>query len=75
MEDLIRKIRYEAIPEIPWSDSDAYLSTSFSEEDMDNLRKLLERSAKSGPNWKSFQQYYPAAVLRESIKPLNSAGK
>lgn len=70
VEDLINNIRYEAIPEIPWSDSGAYLSKSLSEDDMSNLRKLLERSAKSGAIWKSFQQYYPADMLKDSIRPL-----
>jgi polar amino acid transport system substrate-binding protein len=72
LEDLINKIRYEAIPEIPWSDSGAYLSKNLSEEDLGNLRKLLERSAKSGAIWKNFQQYYPADMLKDSIRPLDA---
>ncbi|CAN5770184.1 hypothetical protein BH11PSE12_BH11PSE12_24120 [soil metagenome] len=72
VEDLLGKLRYEAIPELPWGDSGAYLSkTALDDEDQASLRNLLEQASKTGMVWKSFQHYYPAQVLKESIRPLN----
>lgn len=72
VEDLLGKLRYEAIPELPWGDSGAYISkTALGEEDQASLRNVLEQASKKGMVWKSFQYYYPAEVLKESIRPLN----
>lgn len=64
--DLNDKIRYEAIAELPWGDSGAYVSKkSLSAEDRAALLDLLDRAAKSGVVWKGFQQYYAADVINE----------
>jgi polar amino acid transport system substrate-binding protein len=67
---LAEKLRYEAIEELPWSDSGAYISSKSSLSDADRaaLRELLERSARSGTVWKAFQRYYPANALTGSIR-------
>ena len=76
VEGMMETLRYEPLAELPWGESGAYISkSSLSDSDKSKLRQLLERAEKSGAIWKSFQRFYPAEVLRESIKPLNAAGK
>lgn len=70
VQDMLDKLRFEPIPELPWGDSGAYISKkSLSQEDAAALKDMLEQVAKSGMVWKSFQRYYPANVLKESIRP------
>lgn len=70
VQDMLDKLRYEPIPELPWGDSGVYLSkNALNNEDRQTLKDLLEKVAKSGAVWKSFQRYYPAHVLKESIRP------
>lgn len=70
--DLLDKLRFEPISELPWGDSGVYISKrALTENDRASLRQLLERAARSGVVWKSFQRYYSASVLRESIRPLD----
>ncbi|MFZ6777932.1 substrate-binding periplasmic protein [Undibacterium sp. Ji83W] len=70
VQDMLDKLRFEPIPELPWSDSGAYISKkSLSVEDTASLKDMLEQVAKSGAVWKGFQRYYPASVLKESIRP------
>ncbi len=67
---LIDRVRYEALDELPWSDSGAYISkTAVSEQDRAVLAEALDRAAKSGAVWKAFQSYYPRGSLTDSIKP------
>lgn len=68
--DLMERLRYEPVTELPWGDSGAYISrTSVSAEDRQVLQQLLEKAAQSGAVWKGFQQYYSPQVLKESIRP------
>lgn len=70
VQDLLDKLRFEPIPELPWGDSGAYISNkSLNNEDKAALKDLLEQVAKSGVVWKGFMRYYPANVLKESIRP------
>ncbi|MDO8652625.1 MAG: transporter substrate-binding domain-containing protein [Undibacterium sp.] len=74
VEDLLGKLRYEAIDELPWGESGVYISKrSLTDDDRDNLRELLERAANSGVVWKNFQRYYSAEVLKQSIGPRDTA--
>lgn len=71
VSELIPKMRYESIDELPWGDSGIYLSkAALNENDKANLTALLEQAAKSGLVWKSFQYYYPDNMLKESMRPL-----
>ena len=71
VRDLIDKLRFESLRELPWGDSGAYVSNSaLSAADKAALQAALERAARSGVVWKGFQLYYPAAVLQGSIRPL-----
>jgi polar amino acid transport system substrate-binding protein len=70
VEPLTEKLRYEPLPELPWSDSGAYISkTAVNPEDRATLRELLEGATKSGALWKAFLRYYPPGSLKDSIKP------
>ncbi len=70
VQEMLEKLRFEPIPELPWGDSGAYISKkSLGAEDTATLKDILEQVAKSGMVWKGFQRYYPANVLKESIRP------
>jgi len=71
VQDLLDKLQFESLAELPWGDSGVYLSNStLNPQDKEALRTALERAAKSGVVWKGFQQYYAPAVLNGSIRPL-----
>lgn len=71
VRDLLDKLRFESLRELPWGDSGAYISNSaLGAADKAALQAALERAARSGVVWKGFQLYYPAAVLQGSIRPL-----
>ena len=71
--DLADRLRFEPIAELPWGDSGVYLSkASLSKEDSAILLAMMNRAAQSGAVWKSFQAYYAANVLKESIRPRDS---
>ncbi|MCH8617921.1 transporter substrate-binding domain-containing protein [Undibacterium sp. TS12] len=68
--DLNDKLRFEALAEIPWSDSGVYLSKkSLSQEDRNTLQEMIERAARSGAVWKGFLRYYKPEVLKEGSRP------
>lgn len=70
VEDLMLKLEYMPLADLPWGDSGVYLSRkSLGAEDMAALTDMFERVANSGLVWKSFQRYYKKEVLKESIRP------
>lgn len=70
VKDILDKLKYEPLEELPWGDSGVYISkTSLSEGDKTSIKDLLQRAEKSGAVWKSFQSHYDADVLKESIRP------
>jgi polar amino acid transport system substrate-binding protein len=70
VSDLAGRMRIEPLEELPWGDNGLYISkTSLGKEDTATLLGLLNRAAQAGVVWKSFQNYYPANLLKESIKP------
>lgn len=67
---LLDRLRYEPVDDLPWTESGAYISKkSVSEPDREVLREALDKAAKTGMVWKTFQRYYPPGSLTESIKP------
>ena len=55
VEDMADKLRFDPLPELPWSDSGIYLSKkSLSQEDRNALQEMMERAARSGMVWKGF---------------------
>ncbi|MES2581863.1 MAG: transporter substrate-binding domain-containing protein [Pseudomonadota bacterium] len=71
VRDLLDKLRMEPLEELPWGSSGVYISnTSLSPQDKTVLQDALERAARSGDVWKSFQRYYSPAILKGGIRPL-----
>lgn len=71
VRDMVDNLRMEALEEMPWGTSGVYISnTSLSPDDKATLHAALERAARSGDVWKSFQRYYSPAVLKAGIRPL-----
>ncbi len=70
VSDMVDKLRFDPIAELPWGDNGLYISkNSLSQEDSATLLALLNRPTVASTLWKSFQTYYPASVLKESIRP------
>ncbi|MBC3869584.1 substrate-binding periplasmic protein [Undibacterium oligocarboniphilum] len=68
--DMMNKLEYISLAELPWSDSGVYLSRkSLRAEDLAALTEMFERVGNSGLVWKGFQRYYKKEVLKESIRP------
>jgi len=68
---VVDNLRMEALEEIPWGSSGVYISnTSLSPPDKAAVQSAMERAARSGDVWKSFQRYYSPAVLKAGIRPL-----
>jgi len=70
VEDIVDKLRFDPLPELPWSDSGIYLSKkSLSQDDRNALQEMMERAARSGVVWKGFLRYYKPEVLKEGNRP------
>ena len=68
--DLVKKLRYEPIAELPWGANGAYISRkSLSAADRDTLKAQLEKVARSGTVWKGYRKYYSPDLIQESIRP------
>lgn len=73
VNDLLDKLRFDPIAELPWGENGLYVSkTAVSKEDTSVLQALLNRATVANLLWKSFQTYYPVNVLKESIRPRDS---
>ena len=72
IQDLLGKLSYTPVDELPWSENGIYLSKkSLNQADRSTLETILKRYAKSGVILKKFQQYFPAEALKESLRPLD----
>ena len=72
VRDIVDNLRMEALEELPWGSSGAYISnTSLSPADKAAVQSALELAARSGDVWKNFQRYYSPAILKASIRPLH----
>ncbi|CDG82622.1 substrate-binding periplasmic protein [Janthinobacterium agaricidamnosum] len=70
VQGLVDKLRVEALPELPWGSSGAYISRkSLKPEDQAQLRELLEKMAKSNALLESFQRHHRSEFLTTSIRP------
>ena len=73
VDDLSGRLRFEALPELPWGDSGLYLSKkSLNAEDLAALQDLFDRMARSGVVWKGFQRYYRREMLKDGVRPLDA---
>ncbi|NBW50610.1 MAG: hypothetical protein EBR49_11080 [Betaproteobacteria bacterium] len=71
LADLVDKLRLEPLDNLPWGESGVYLSKIALEPSlMQFLKSAMQRTAQSGIVYKGFAAYYPAQILKDSIKPL-----
>jgi polar amino acid transport system substrate-binding protein len=63
------KLKAEAIPELPWHQSGAYLSNALKPEDMAAIREALEKAGKSNQVMDGYLHYFRADVLNDSVRP------
>lgn len=66
---LQEKLKWEAIPELPWSQSGAYLSNALGPEDHAILREALEKAGKSNQIMEGYLRYFRADLLNDSVRP------
>ncbi|NVM78619.1 polar amino acid transport system substrate-binding protein [Duganella sp. SG902] len=63
------KLRMEAIPELPWHQSGAYISNALKPEDQALLRDMLEKAGKSNQVMEGYLRYFRADLLSDSVRP------
>jgi polar amino acid transport system substrate-binding protein len=71
LNDQLDKLRIEPLDDLAWGESGVYLSKSALEPSLFKyLQTIMQRSAQSGVVYKGFASYYPAQVLKDSVKSL-----
>ncbi len=63
------KLRIEAIPELPWHASGAYVSHALKPEDRQALTDMLEKVGKSNQVMEGYLRYFRADMLNDSVRP------
>jgi polar amino acid transport system substrate-binding protein len=69
VQGLQDKLRSEAIPELPWIYSGAYISHALKPEDQAALRDMLEKAGKSNQVMEGYLRYFRPDVLTDSVRP------
>lgn len=73
-KDLLGKVRFDPLDELPWTESGIYISnTSLSHADQANLKLAVEKVASTDVVWRAYQQYYPHDILKFSFRPRETA--
>lgn len=63
------KLRMEAIAELPWHESGAYVSRALKPEDQRLLIDMLEKIGRSNQVMDGYRRYFHADVLNDSVRP------
>jgi polar amino acid transport system substrate-binding protein len=63
------KLKAEAVPELPWSQSGAYISHALKPEDQAILREALEKAGRSNHVMEGYLHYFRPDVLTDSVRP------
>lgn len=63
------KLRVEAIPELPWKPSGAYISHALNKDDQRTLHEALEKMAKSNQVMDAYLRYFSADLLNGNVRP------
>jgi polar amino acid transport system substrate-binding protein len=66
---LQEKLKTEAVPELPWRQSGAYISNALKPEDQAILRDALEKAGRSNQVMEGYLRYFRADVLADSVHP------
>jgi polar amino acid transport system substrate-binding protein len=69
IQGLQEKLRTEAIPELPWHFSGAYVSNALKPEDRQTLTEMLEKVGKSNQVMEGYLRYFRADTLSDSVRP------
>lgn len=69
VRDIKDKLRVEAIPELPWSYTGAYISHTLGKEDQRTLREALDKVAKSPAVMDTYLRYFPADIMKDNVRP------
>lgn len=71
LNDQLDKLRIEPLDDLAWGESGVYLSKNALEPSLFKyLQAIMQRAAQSGVVYKGFASYYPAQVLKDSVKSL-----
>lgn len=71
MSNQLDKLRFEPLDDLPWGESGVYISKHALDASLFKyLETIMQRTAQNGIVYKGFASYYPAQVLKDSIKPL-----
>jgi polar amino acid transport system substrate-binding protein len=66
---LQERLKMETIPELPWSQSGAYISNALKQEDLAILREALEKAGKSNQVMDGYRHYFRTDLLSDSVRP------
>lgn len=70
VKGLQEKLRFDAVPEMPWHPSGVYLSRStLTPEDLREVREVLEKIARSGAIMEAYQRRFRPELLNDSVRP------
>lgn len=70
VKGLLEKLRFDAVPELPWHPSGVYISrTSLTPEDQREVREMLEKMARSGAVMETYQRRFRPELLNDSVRP------
>jgi len=69
VHNLQEKLKFEAIPELPWHQSGAYISNSLKPEDQAVIREALEKAGKSNQIMEGYLHYFRPEILNDSVRP------
>lgn len=69
VQGLQERLKAEAIPELPWSQSGAYISNALRPEDQALLREALDQAGKSNLVLAGYRRHFRADALSDSVRP------
>jgi polar amino acid transport system substrate-binding protein len=69
VKGLLEKLRFEAVPEMPWHPSGIYVSrNSLTPDDQREVRDILEKIGRSGAVIEAYQRRFRPELLNESVR-------
>lgn len=69
LKGLLEKLRFDAVPEMPWHPSGIYISRSaLTPADQREVRELLEKIARSGAVMEAYQRRFRPELLNTSVR-------
>jgi polar amino acid transport system substrate-binding protein len=69
VQGMAQRLRVEAIPELPWRYSGAYISHALPKDDQRTLHAALEKMAKSHKVMDAYLRYFSADLLNGNVRP------